>query len=168
MTADDIRKGLIANAAAQLGVEADALYNLIKFETANTFDPQIANPYSSAKGLIQFTDSTAQGLGFSDSQDLITKLPDFSSQLEKAVVPYLAKYRPFTSRQSLYMAVFYPAARNWSPDTLFSSAVQAVNPGIQTVQDYINKVEQGKGKGIALVALALVSAAIFILLKMKG
>jgi len=38
------------------------------------------------------------------------------------------------------MAVFYPVARTWPLDKEFPSIVQQKNPGIVTVEDYMNKV----------------------------
>jgi hypothetical protein len=125
--------------AANLGIPLDWLMTTINFETAGTFDPQISNPKSSAKGLIQFIDSTAQGLGYRDSQDLVDQNPTFAGQLQGPVYQYFKKYMPFPTQQSFAMTVFRPASRNVPPDTLFPASVQAVNPGIDTVQSYIDK-----------------------------
>lgn len=73
---------------------------------------------------------------------LVTKHPDRSAQLTGPVYDYLKPMMPFsTVPQDLYMAVFYPKARKWPPNTEFSESVKAVNPGIKTVKDYIDKVE---------------------------
>lgn len=39
------------------------------------------------------------------------------------------------------MAVFYPAYMSEPPDTAFSSGIREANPGIDTVQDYMDYVD---------------------------
>lgn len=129
---------IVKQYAKLLKIPADWLHKLIKFES--NYNPAAKNPYSTAKGLIQFIDSTAKSLGYLSSQDLINKLPDFKSQMQYAVYPYLKKFMPFKSEQSLYMAVFYPKYRNVPEDTLFPEHVRKVNKGINTPKDYIRKV----------------------------
>src|SRR4030066_1785167 len=121
-----------------LSVNPEWLWNLISFES--NWNPLAKNPYSSARGLIQFINSTAISLGYTSSDDLITKNPDVKSQLLFPVKAYLMAYSPFTTEQSLYMAVFYPKARKWSLSTEFPDNIKKVNPGIKTVGDYVNKV----------------------------
>jgi len=133
---------LLNDIAIRLGIPYENLYNLIKFESG--FNPLIKNPNSSARGLIQFIDSTAQSLGFKDSLDLVTKNPTIQQQLP-IVQKYLEQFYPFDGKQSLYLSVFYPKYRNVEPDTPFPENVQRVNPGIKTPADYIRKVE-GKKK----------------------
>jgi hypothetical protein len=123
-----------------IGVDKEWLWNLINFESG--WNPKIKNPLSSARGLIQFMDSTAQELGYYNSQDLIDKNPTIESQLWGPVWKYLKQYMPFNTEQSLYMAIFYPKARTWSLDTEFPDSVKKVNPGIVTVGDYVNKVRK--------------------------
>jgi len=146
----------ITAAAIATGARPDDLNALIAFES--NYDPQAKNPLSSAKGLLQFTNATARTLGYADSTDLINKNPDFSSQIQNAVIPYLKLYAPFPTQQSLYLSVFYPAARDWQPHAVFPANVQAVNPGIKTVQDYINRVNSRK-----LLSLSLPISIILIL-----
>jgi hypothetical protein len=145
-------------AAKILSVPPAWLDNLIQFESK--WQPDIKNPFSSARGLIQFVDRSARELGYKDSADLVAKNPSIEKQLLGPVVSYLKKFAPFQSEQSLYMSVFYPAARFIHPDTAFPEAVRKVNPGIVTVQDYINKVKgirTARTAGKALLALLIVS-----------
>lgn len=125
-----------------LNVNPDWLYKLIDFES--NWKPDAINKKTIATGLIQFIPSTARQLGFKDSIDLIKQLPGINEQLEYAVKPYLIKYRPFISPQSLYMAVFYPAARFWDPNKKFPEIVTRYNPGIETPADYVSYVEKKK------------------------
>lgn len=142
---------VIADVARRLGVPGSWLDGLINFETAGTYDPRIKNPYSSARGLIQITDARARDIGYNDSMDAVTRNPDFSSQMYNVVYPALKPYVPFENKQALYMAVFYPAYRDVPPDTAFPPNVRKVNPGIDTVQDYIDHVD----RRIVLSALRL-------------
>ena len=129
----------IEAAARRLNVPVLWLRNIIRFES--NFNPQAKNPYSSARGLLQFIDKTAAGLGYADSLDLVTKNPTFEGQIDNAVIPYLEPFGPFNTPQSLYLSVFYPAARSWPLDKQFPKWVQDVNPGIVTVRDYVEKVD---------------------------
>lgn len=154
--------------AQNLGVSRDNLNRLISFESR--WNPKAKNPYSSARGLLQWTDSTARSLGFSDSLDLVNKNPSILDQMS-IVEKYLSQFKPFSGRQSLYMAVFYPAARNWSPNRIFPESVRKVNPGVNTPGDYINLVE-GKRAGVAgsisMAAVALLSFALYHVFKGKA
>jgi hypothetical protein len=138
--------GKIRDIAVRLGVDPTWLDGLIAFESNYNPLAQNPTPYNTgnppryARGLIQFIDETAHDLGFTDSLELVTENPDFESQMENAVYPYLAKMKPFPNEQSLYMAVFYPAYRNVDPQKPFPEFVTAKNPGIRCPQDYINHV----------------------------
>lgn len=151
--------------AASVGIQPGDLYKLIDFETARTWNPLIKNKYSSARGLLQFTDETARELGYKDSLDLVTKNNSVESQLYFPVLKYLSSRKPFPTKQSLYMSVFYPKAREWPASKQFPEKVQALNPGIKTVQDYINKVENKKATISAGLLLLGFAALIFF---MKG
>lgn len=143
--------------AKDIGANSKQLYDLINFESK--WNPQAKNPNSSARGLIQFIDSTARGLGYpGGSAELISKHPTRISQLQGPVRQYLKPYGPFPTKQSLYMAVFYPVARTWSLTKEFPAAVQKVNPGIKTVGDYVAYVEKRSGeynqKGVMAASLS--------------
>jgi hypothetical protein len=140
----------INDVAASLGVNPGNLTKLINFES--NFDPKARNPLSSARGLIQFTMDTARSLGFKDSDDLINRYPDVESQLRGPVLSYLSQFKPFSEPfpQSLYLSVFYPQYRYSPPDTAFSDMIKKVNPGINFVSDYVNKVEKKKPKVVSL------------------
>jgi len=148
-----------AQIAAALNVPVSWLFSLIHFESK--YNPTIKNPYSSARGLLQFTNASARALGFSDSAALVAALPTAAEQLERAVLPYLARFRPFPTEQSLYMAVFYPAFRYFPENTPFPAEVRAVNPGINTIKDYILKV-RGRFLSILAVPVAFVTAGFVI------
>lgn len=136
--------------AAKLHIPAEWLAKLVAFESR--FDPRAANPHSSAKGLIQFIDATAQDLGYVDSYDLVESHPTFTSQMYGPVLSYLERYAPYDDEQALYMSVFYPAAKDWPPEKLFPGWVQDENPGITCPGDYVAAVNRHAaliGLGIA-------------------
>lgn len=158
----------LAEVSDSLGVSIYDLYNLINFETAGTWNPLIKNKNSSARGLLQFTDATARTLGYKDSLDLVTKNNSIESQLYFPVLQYLSKLKPFPTKQSLYMAVFYPAARQWPLNKAFPDTVKKSNPGIKTVQDYINKVEGKTGKIFTPAVLSLIALGLLIFFSRKA
>ena len=135
---------LLRGLSSILGVSRDDLFNLINFESAG-WNPLARNKISGARGLLQFTNTTARNMGYASADDLVNKHSTIDSQLEIPVYNYLKEFVPFTGKQSLYMAVFYPKYRYVSPNTSFGDKVKSQNPGIFTVQDYIDKVE-GKKK----------------------
>lgn len=161
----ETERALLYMTANRLGVNASDLYNLIKFESK--WNPKAKNPYSSARGLIQFVDSTSRRLGYKNSLDLVKKNPSIRDQLP-IVEQYLSWYKPFRNKQSLYMAVFYPAARNWNPKRLLPENVRKVNPGINTPGDYVSKVEGGKVVKFVLLPVIAGSLILYFILKGKG
>jgi hypothetical protein len=125
----------------KLGVPADNLYRLINFESA--WNPAAKNSRSGARGIIQFTNSTAKNLGYASADDLVKKNPSIVDQLS-LVYNYLADFAPFPTVQSLYMSVFYPAARNWSPEKQFPDIVKKMNPNVNNPGDYVAFVDGKK------------------------
>lgn len=153
----------LENLAKLLAVPPEWLNALITFES--NFNPLARNKISGARGLIQFMHTTAQGMGFKDADDLISKYPDIDSQLSTPVYNYLKKYAPFPTKQSLYMAVFYPAARSWPLEKEFPANVKKVNPNIITVGDYVRKVEKRLLPVVASGTLLVLFATSFLLYK---
>lgn len=143
----DAESTILSNVSSALGIPSDWLYQLIDFESK--WNPAAVNPYSAARGLIQWTNTTARGMGYASALDLVNKSPDRISQLIGPVFEYLKPYRPFPTQQSLAMAVFYPKYRSVPADTAFPVNVLAQNPGIKTPADYMKKVFP-----ISLAALA--------------
>jgi hypothetical protein len=128
--------------AGWLGVPAAWIYSLIMFES--TWNPLARNKKSGARGLIQFMPQTARDLGYKTADEIVEKYPAIASQLLGPVAAYFklpGKRGPYPTKQSLYMAVFYPTHRDVPPDTMFSAKARKANPGIDTVQDYVNYVE---------------------------
>lgn len=155
------KKQKIIETADRLKIDPQWLSALIHLETAGTYDPFIKNPVSSARGLIQVIDSTAADMfGVSDSLALSNKYPTFDSYMDNVVYPYLKKYGPYTNIQQLAMAVFLPEYRNVDPSRELPQWAQNANPGIVTVNDYVNLVKKRLGKWPQSKALPLLGAAV--------
>ena len=176
MSWQDSYKVDINNAAVALDIPYEWLFNLINFESAGSFDPfkQNPTPGSTARGLIQIIDKTAKSMFQTDSLTLANMYPDFTSNMENVVYPYLSAMAPFPTKQSLYMSIFYPAYRNKPPTTEFPADVQRWNPGIKTVQDYIDKVDKAaimskiaSTAKTALPLLIIAGVAVFLLFRGK-
>ena len=147
-----------------MNVPVEWLDSLIRFESG--WNPKAKNPISGARGLIQFMPSTAKAMGYANADDLVNKHPTVVSQLLGPVAAYFklpGNKGPWPTKQSLYMTVFRPANRNSSPGTVFPADVRRDNPGIKTVQDYINLVE-GKRPSSGGTALAGINPILGILL----
>lgn len=142
------QRSAAARAAQRLGIDVDWLLAVIQNESGG--DPKIKNPNSSARGLIQFTDSTARGLGYASSQDLVNRFPTFESQVEGPVVSYYRQYAPWGSRDEFLGTAFYPAYRRGKLDVVLPANVRAANPGFTTLRDYAKRV-WARYKGIKIV-----------------
>lgn len=147
LTADE--SAALEKVAKEISTQPEWLWEVMNFESR--LNPQAKNPLSTARGLIQFLDSTARGMGYTGSADLVAKHPTFTSQLLGPVRAYFLSSRPYPTFQSLFMKVFLPAARTVPPDTSFQkfyptaaswAAFTKANPGIFTVADYIAKVRK--------------------------
>lgn len=150
-------KALATQVAQEFGVRFEVLDALIRNESG--WSPTIKNPNSSGRGLIQWIDATAKDLGYRDSADLVAKNPTVSTQLAGPVRAYFKKYAPFATEDEFIASVFYPALRR-QPAAVLPANVQAANPGVVTMQDYIDRVKKKLGiLGGALPVAALLAAA---------
>lgn len=171
---------IITEAARRIGTKPEWLDALINFETGGTYSTNIKNPRSSAIGLIQLTNAPARDMGFADSTAAVEAYPDFKSQMFNIVVPYFEMKKKqngidnYMKKQSLYMAVFYPAYWDWPADSLFPIEVRNVNPGINTPQDYINFVDKRiktdtlkVASSVSLVLIAGLATAAYLMYRYK-
>lgn len=157
MTPSTEAKKVAAEIASEFGIPYSVLDAIIKNESG--WNPTIKNPTSSARGLIQFIDATAQTLGFANSADLVAKYPDQVSQLRGPVRSYFQMYAPFKSEDEFIASVFYPAYRR-TPERVLPDSVQKANPGVVTMGDYIARVRRRLGLPVAsLVPLFLLFGA---------
>jgi hypothetical protein len=162
--------------ASEFGVDPALIVGQIEAESG--WQPQIKNPNSTARGLIQFLDATAQGMGFDGSLDLVTQYPDIDSQLSGPVTQYWRMYAPYSNDNEFVLAVLLPALRKKPLDTVLSASIQAANPGISTLGDYVNYVKSklsafavvkdfltSEDGGISLGLLLLVGVGFMVLRK---
>ena len=156
---------ILQDVSKKLGVEPSWLWALIQFESAG--NPAARNKITGARGLIQFMPATARELGYKNADEIVEKYPTFEKQLETPVYNYLKRYAPFPTKQSLYMSVFYPAARKWTLGAFFPALVIKQNPGIDTVQSYINHVEGIKTpkKTIGILSVGIIGIIAYMLFK---
>lgn len=114
MDDDDEFMDALHTAADEADLDVDAILPLISAESGG--DPSVQNKQgSSARGLIQFLDSTARDYGFKDSKEF--------AQLSRAEqAPYIVRYlkdKGVTSEHDqgdIYVAIAAPAALNEGDD----------------------------------------------------
>jgi hypothetical protein len=125
----------VRNIAANIGASPSHLMACMAFETGRSFAPWCSNPGSSATGLIQFMESTAQGLG--------TSTAALAGMTVLQQLDYVWDYfKPFRGRLGalgdVYMAILYPAAVG-QPDSypVFKdgAAAYAANKGLDVNHD---------------------------------
>lgn len=126
----------------RLGINPDWLMSVMHFESK--INPKAKNPYSTATGLIQFMESTAQGLGTNTAALYNMSAIDQLDYVEAYLRPHSGKMNSFVN---VYLAVFYPVAINWSNTKKFPNFVVNVNPvfvknGVITKQTIINVLNE--------------------------
>lgn len=178
---------VLIEVAQALKASPDDLSALIQAESA--WNPAAYNA-SGAIGLIQFMPQTLKDFGLLSAtlaqqvptkgvvpeavkqavkKEFLTKWPTVEAQLRGPVLTYFSRYKPFPTRQSLYLSVFYPAYRNSPPDTVFPDSVQKQNPGIVRVADYVNHVERRRlAKRAIFPAAALAAGGLLWYLVKRG
>jgi hypothetical protein len=151
--------GKLMSIANKYGIPFGWLVNLIKHETASTFNPEIKNSIG-ASGLIQFMTqlydrnkkayvkmyySKADGSGRVDT-DALRKM-SFYDQLDyvdgflnKNLKRYLVdgKIPNNFSQGDIFMTIFYPVSVG-KPDFRFPDTVSKANAGIRTPMDYVER-----------------------------
>lgn len=95
-------------AADHLAIDVSDLMAVIAFETGETFRADIRNAAgSSATGLIQFMEATAQGLGTTTAQLAAMSVEDQIVYVYRYLMPYKGR---MTTLSDVYMAVLWPRA----------------------------------------------------------
>lgn len=131
----------------ELGINPNWLMSVMNFETAGTFSPSVKNPHSTAVGLIQFLESTAEGLGTTTAALAGMTNVEQLDYVYKYYVQQIKAHGHINNVADAYLAVFYPAAISWPLDKAFPENVAAVNSifdgnhdGVITKQEIINKI----------------------------
>jgi tape measure domain-containing protein len=109
--------------ARRLGIDPAWLMNVIAFESG--FNAKARNPTSSARGLIQFMDRTARGLGLKDSDQ-------FLGMSAMQQLPFVERYfRPYAGKMhtqgDVYAAVAGPAALSRRDRVLYRAGSREYN-----------------------------------------
>jgi Transglycosylase SLT domain len=182
---------------SDLEINPDWLMYVMNSESAGTFSPSVKNPHGSATGLIQFTQATANGLGYTMSELSSMSAVEQLDVVKKYLSPYADN---INSVSDLYLSIFYPAALKYDNTYRFPDNVYKANSlfdidklGYLTKQDFIDYVnyhyskvggtdadlaqidlEQGVSTDdtiviiAAVVLLALLAALLFVYLKKKN
>lgn len=113
VTNDTAFMGKVNSVSTDLGINPNDLLRVIEFETAKSFSPSV-RPYakdgkriSSAVGLIQFLESTAEGLGTTTEALSNMTAAEQMDFVGKYLAPFKGKIKNFGD---VYMAVHWPAA----------------------------------------------------------
>jgi soluble lytic murein transglycosylase-like protein len=110
----DVFTDKVRQIATDLGTDPDWLMAVMYFESK--FYHQAKNPFGSATGLIQFTASTARGLGATTKQLAAMTAVEQLDYVKKYLWPYR---RNLTSLVNVYLSVFQPVAVNKPMDYRF-------------------------------------------------
>jgi hypothetical protein len=128
----------IVEVANNLGTNPYWLANLINFETAGTFSPDIVNSLGYT-GLIQFGASAASDLGTTrehlKSLSAVEQMDFVQRYFE---LPHKRRGSDYSSPIDLYMAVFYPLGVG-NPQYQFPDNVVRANNGIDTPAEYARR-----------------------------
>lgn len=141
VTKEDLQA--LSNVGAKYGIPFEWLVNLIKHESASTFNPSITNSIG-ATGLIQFLNSTAKGLGTTTNalrkmtfqQQLVYVDKYLNLQLKRHLVN--GKIPSTFTQGDVFMTIFYPISIG-KPNYAFPDSVKRANAGISNPFDYVKK-----------------------------
>lgn len=110
--------GAAQTVADNIGIDVNDLFRVIEFETAGSWSPAIKAPTSSATGLIQFIESTANSLGTSTAELADMTRAQQMEYVEKYLRPYKGRIKNFGD---LYMAIHWPKGVGKSDDYVMYS-----------------------------------------------
>jgi len=134
--------------ARRLGTDPRWLAALIDLETAGKWKASTKNPTSSATGLIQITDKSAAWLGTTTAALASMTEIEYLEVAEKYLRDTAAglhyddpRPMPLDTIKRLSFSVFWPPARDWPADRVLPDWIQAGNPHIVTVGDYVQAVK---------------------------
>ncbi len=108
-----------------LGIKPEWLMAVMYNETAFTLDSKIKNPNSSATGLIQFTEATAENLDTTVDELVAMSNVDQLDYVKKYLKPYASK---MDSLSNTYLAVFFPKALYEADTFIFPAWAVSANP----------------------------------------
>jgi hypothetical protein len=149
--------GNLQSAGAQ--ISQDDLFRIIEFETGGSWAPDQRAGTSSATGLIQFLEATAQGLGTSTAELAQMTRAEQMAYVQRYLEPYAGRIRNFGD---LYMAIHWPAGVGQSDDFVMyregsreytaNRGLDANGDGIVTRGETMAVVERRVGRGTGMMA----------------
>jgi len=155
----------LQNAGAQ--ITEDDLFRIIEFETGGSWAPDQKAGTSSATGLIQFLESTAQGLGTSTAELAQMTRAEQMEYVQRYLEPYAGRIRNFGD---LYMAIHWPAGvgqdddfvmyREGSREYTANRGLDANGDGIVTRGETMAVVERRVGRGTGAMTSPRTAAGI--------
>ena len=165
----------IIEVARKLGANPAHLAAVIQHESrfnpkAQYGDVKGVKPFNPdvAQGLIQFTPSTAKGLG---TTTRAIRAMDAQQQMDLVQRYYAARARerldggPLDTLTKIAMATFYPLYMNKDPSTVFPERVRLANEGIRTPADYLKGITsalRGKLEEVEMLASLPRAAGVFV------
>jgi hypothetical protein len=152
----------LQSAGAQ--ISQDDLFRIIEFETNGSWSPSVrpvradGTRISSATGLIQFLESTAQGLGTSTEALAQMTRAEQMAYVQRYLEPYAGRIRNFGD---LYMAIHWPAGVGQSDDYVMyregsreytaNRGLDANGDGTVTRGETMAVIEQRVGRGTGMM-----------------
>lgn len=168
VTKDDLSK--LAKVGEKYGIPFEWLFNLIKHEAANTFNPAITNSIG-ATGIIQFmTKIGGKTMSYAkaDGSDAVTtselRKMSFSEQLDyldgflkrnlKKHLTAEGKIPESFTQGDVFMTIFYPVSVG-KPNYQFPDSVSRANAGIKKPLDYVEKALKNSVFPLSVVPYSL-------------
>ena len=168
ITKDDLSK--LADVGDKYGIPFEWLFNLIKHESANTFNPAITNSIG-ATGIIQFmTKIGGKTMSYAkaDGSDAVTtselRKMSFSEQLDyldgflkrnlKNHLTAEGKIPINFTQGDVFMTIFYPVSVG-KPNYQFPDSVSRANAGIRKPLDYVEKALKNSVFPLSVVPYSL-------------
>jgi len=168
ITKADLSK--LAKVGEKYDIPFEWLFNLIKHESANTFNPAITNSIG-ATGIIQFmtkiegktmsyakadgsdsvTTSELRKMSFSDQLDYLDGY--LKRNLKKYLTPEGKLPQTFT-QGDIFMTIFYPVSVG-NPNYQFPDSVSRANAGIKKPLDYVEKALKNSVFPLSVVPYSL-------------
>jgi hypothetical protein len=149
--------GNLRSAGAE--ISTDDLYRIIEFETAGSWSPSVKAATSSATGLIQFLESTAEGLGTSTEALAAMTRAEQMEFVQRYLEPYADRIQNFGD---LYMAIHWPRGVGQGDDFVMyeegsreytaNRGLDANGDGTVTRGETMAVVERRVGRGSGVVS----------------
>jgi hypothetical protein len=139
ITASQLKK--VVEVSNKLKINPSWLMMAINKETGGTFSPSIKNRTSSASGLIQFMEATANSLGTTTAK---LRAMSFNQQMDYVYLyfkPYSGKLKSF---YDVYLAIFFPVAIGKPDSWNFPNWVRNANKGLDTNKDGVINLGEWK------------------------